>query len=276
MPANPQSPISAYKTYRVGESNAFVIHAGQTIRMYQAFADISGSKIISDAPLTVISGHNAAQIPLGATGAVIQWQHKSLLLSHGVKNSSCLLITIGLVVSSIKLLPTGLEQIFKGDVALVLQLVPLFPLDKSISLILHILLTAVLYRISQYMWHMLDQVLSLMEVLMVTTLNTVPPISQYIHSIEYTRYFAIFSGVNLLIPRDQYFSNNLILDNTLYSVSSWDSTIYFPNGTIAGYGWYDLASGTHTFTHPNTSGGIFLSVWMDNIQWICILRWHGS
>ncbi|XP_011408499.1 PREDICTED: uncharacterized protein LOC105315516, partial [Amphimedon queenslandica] len=260
MPANPQSPISAYKTYRLGENNTFVIHAGQTIRMYQAFADISGSKIISDAPLTVISGHTAAQIPLGINDAdpmatqvtpTITWGKEFLLSPHHNRNTGQFYKIIahrpgtniqrrcgtGLTVSAT--LSSGQVYQFNTSNTSYCSLISNKPI---------------------FVAHIGPSTFFNGGTYGDPTLNTVPPISQYLHSIEYTRYFAIFSGVNLLIPRDQYFSNNLIIDNTLYSIT-WDATIYFPNGTIAGYGWYASTSGTHTITHAIASGGISLSIY---------------
>uniref|UniRef100_A0A1X7TVB8 FHA domain-containing protein n=1 Tax=Amphimedon queenslandica TaxID=400682 RepID=A0A1X7TVB8_AMPQE len=261
MPANPQSPISAYKTYRVGESNTFVIHAGQTIRMYQAFSDISGSKIISDAPLTVISGHSAAQIPLGAIGGdpmaaqvtpTITWGKEFLLSPHHNRASGQFYKIIAhrpgtIIQRRCGTSPTVNATLSSGQV---------YQFNTSYTSYCSLISNKPIF-----VAHVGPSTFFNGGTYGDPTLNTVPPISQYLYSIEYTRYFAIFSGVNLLIPRDQYFSNNLILDNTLYSVSSWDSIIYFPNGTIAGYGWYASTSGTHTFTHANASGGIFLSIY---------------
>ena len=260
MPANPQSLISAYKTYRAGESNTFVIHEGQTIRMYQAFADISGSKIISDAPLTVISGHSVAQIPLGIGDAdpmatqvtpTITWGKEFLLSPHHNRDSGQFYKIIAHspgtnIQRKCGTGPTVNATLSSGQV---------YQFNTSYTSYCSLISNKPIY-----VGHVGPSAFFNGGTYGDPTLNTVPPINQYLHSIEYTTFFTALSGVNLLIPRDQYFSNNLIIDNTLYSIS-WDSTIYFPNGTIAGYGWYASTSGTHTFTHPNTSGGLFLSVY---------------
>ena len=260
MSANPQSPISAYKTYRGGESNTFVIHAGQTIQMKQAFADISGTKIISDAPLTVISGHAAAQIPLGIADAdpmatqvtpTITWGKEFLLSPHHNRESGQFYKIIAHRNGTNTQRRCGAgpavnTTLFSGQV---------YEFNTSYTSYCSLISNKPIY-----VGHVGPSTFFNGASYGDPTLNTVPPINQYMHSIEYTSFFVAVSGVNLLIPRDQYFSNNLIIDNTLSSIT-WESTIYFPNGTIAGYGWYTSTSGTRIFTHPNISGRLFLSVY---------------
>ncbi|XP_019856484.1 PREDICTED: uncharacterized protein LOC109585001 [Amphimedon queenslandica] len=260
MPINPQSPISGYNTYRAGENNIFVVHAGQTIKIDQAFVDLSGTKIISDAPLTVISGHSTAQVPLGISDAdpmatqvppTITWGTEFLLSPHHNRNTGQFYKIIAHkdgtnIQRKCDTSPTVNATLSSGQV---------YQFNTSNTSYCSLVASRPIY-----VAHVGTSKNFNGGTYGDPTLNTVPPINQYIHSIEYTRYFAISSGVNLLIPRDQYFSSHLIIDNTLFPIS-WDSAIYFPNGTIAGYGWHSSTSGTHTFTHPSTSGGIFLSVY---------------
>ena len=260
MPINPQSPSSGYNTYRAGENNTFIVHAGQTIKIDQAFVDLSGTKIISDAPLTVISGHSLAQVPLGISDAdpmatqvppTITWGKEFLLSPHHNRNTGQFYKIIAdkngtNVQRRCGTDPTVNATLSSGQV---------YQFNTSNTSYCSLVSNKPIY-----VGHVGTSRNFNGGTYGDPTLNTVPPINQYLHSIEYTRYFAIFSGVNLLMPRDQYFSNHLILDNTLYPIT-WGSTIYFPNGTIAGYGWYASTSGTHTFTHPSTSGRIFLSVY---------------
>ena len=260
MPINPQSPINVHKTYRAGESNTFVIHAGQTLKIYQAFVDISGTKIISDAPLTVISGHTAAQIPSGTFDVdpiatqvtpTITWGKEFLLSPHHNRDSGQFFKIIAhLNETNIQRKcgtgPTVNATLSSGQV---------YQFNTSNTSYCSLVSNKPIY-----VGHVGPSTFFNGGTYGDPTLNTVPPVNQYLHSIEYTSFFTALSGVNLVIPNDQYFANSLILDGTLFSIS-WDSTIYFPNGTIAGYGFYASTSGTHTFTHPNTSGGLFISVY---------------
>ena len=260
MPINPQSSISAYKTYRVGERNTFVIHAGQTIKMHEAFADISGTKIISDAPLTVISGHTAAQVPLGTIDAdpmatqvppAITWGKEFLLSPHHNGDSGQFYKIIAHmngtnIQRKCGTNPTVNATLSSGQV---------YQFNTSNTSYCSLVANRPIY-----VGHVGPSTFFNGGTYGDPTLNTVPPINQYLHSIEYTTFFVALSGVSLLVPNDQYFSNNLIVDNTLHSIP-WSSIIYFPNGTVAGYAFSASTSGTHTFTHPINSGRLFLSVY---------------
>ena len=48
-----------------GHSFNFVLHSLQTFFVFKPHVDLTGTKIISDSPLTVISGHEAARVPAG-------------------------------------------------------------------------------------------------------------------------------------------------------------------------------------------------------------------
>ena len=258
MPINPQSSINVYKTYRVGESNTFVIHAGQTIKMHETFADISGTKIISDAPLTVISGHTAAQIPLGTSDAdpmatqvppTITWGKEFLLSPHHNGDSGQFYKIIAHmngtnIQRKCGTGPTVNATLSSGQV---------YQFNTS-----NTSYCSLVSNIPIYVGHIGPNIFIYGD----PTLNTVPPINQYLYSIECTSLFTgiAMSGVSLVVPNDQYLSNSLKIDNILYPIL-WNSTIYFPNGTIAGYAFSASISGTQIFTHPNTSGGLFLSVY---------------
>ena len=260
MPVNPQSLISLYKTYHAGESNTFVIHAGQTLKMYQAFADISGTKIISDAPLTVISGHTAAQIPLGIRDAdpmatqvppTITWGKEFFLSPHHNRDSGQFYKIIAHING------TNIQRKCGTDLTVnaTLSSGQVYQFNTSNTSYCSLVANRPIY-VGQVGPSTFFNGGTYGD----PTINTVPPINQYLHSIEYTTFFAAFTGVSLLIPRDQYFSNYLIFDNILYPIP-WSSVIYFPNGTVAGYAYSISTYGTHTFTHPITSGGLFLSVY---------------
>ncbi|XP_019855091.1 PREDICTED: uncharacterized protein LOC109583983 [Amphimedon queenslandica] len=260
MPINPQSPNSGYKTYLAGENNTFVIHAGQTIKVYQTYADISGTKTISDAPLTVISGHTAAQVPLGTIGTdpmatqvppTITWGTEFLLSPHHNRNTGQFYKIIAHrngtnIERKCDTSPTVNATLSSGQV---------YQFNTSNTSYCSLVANRPIY-----VGHVGTSRNFNGGTYGDPTLNTVPPISQYLHSIEYTTLFTTLNGVSILVPNDQYFSNYLIIDNTLRSIS-WTSIINFPNGTIAGYAFSASTSGTHKFTHSRNSGRLFLSVY---------------
>ena len=260
MPINPQLPISGYETYRAGENKTFVIHAGQTIKMNQAFVDLSGTKIISDAPLTVISGHTAAQVPLGITDTdpmvtqvppTITWGTEFLLSPHHNRNTGQFYKIIAHrngtnIQRKCGTDPTVNATLSSGQV---------YQFNTSNTSYCSLVSNKPIY-----VGHVGTSRYFNGGTYGDPTLNTVPPISQYLHSIEYTTLFTTSNGVSILVPNDQYFSDYLILDNTRRPIL-WSSIIYFPNGTIAGYALSVSISGTHIFTHPHNSGRLFLSVY---------------
>ena len=251
MKADPQSPISAIRTYYAGESNTFVIHAGQTIYVYQAYADISGTKIVSDAPLTVITGHTAANSTLGAEPIATQvpptitWG-KEFLLSHNQFNSQFYKIIAHRNGTNIQRRcgtnPAVNATLSSGQV---------YQFNTSYTNYCSLTSNKAIYV------GYIGTNSSINDAY--PALNTVPPISQYIHSIEYTTFYSIASAVSIHVPRDQYFRNYLPLNNTQYNIT-WSSVIHFPNGTIAGYAYTTNTSGTNVITHPHPLGGLFLTV----------------
>ena len=64
---------------------------------------------------------------------------------------------------------------------------------------------------------------------------------------------------SILVPNDQYFNQTYIY-NGFTLTPTW-TTIYFPNGSIAGYGYSTEFSGTSSFSHSNPNGNIFITAY---------------
>ena len=260
MKGDPQLSISVIRTYRAGESNTFVIHAGQTIHAYQDYADISGTKIVSDAPLTVITGHTAAKVPASALGAepiatqvppTITWGKEFLLSPHhnrfngqfykiiAHRNGTNIQRRCGTSPAVNATLSSGQVYQFNTSYTTYCSLIS----NKAI-----------------YVGHIGTNTLFNGGSYGDPTLNTVPPINQYIHSIEYTTFFPLYNGLSIFVPNDQYNNNSLKINNKIYNIT-WSSDIHYPNGSIAGYVLSIGISGTNVITHPHPLGGLFLSVY---------------
>ena len=74
-----------------GHSFDFSLHSLQTFFVFEPHVDLTGTKIISDSPLTIISGHEAARVPAGTFDAetivtqltpTITWGNSFLLSPH--------------------------------------------------------------------------------------------------------------------------------------------------------------------------------------------------
>ena len=62
VPADPQDPNSALVVVGPGNTHTIKLHQMQTLYMGTAFGDLTGTAIISNKPLTVISGHECGTI----------------------------------------------------------------------------------------------------------------------------------------------------------------------------------------------------------------------
>ena len=92
------------------------------------------------------------------------------------------------------------------------------------------------------------------------SINTVAPMEQYINSIQYTTLTASSHYYSLVMPNDEYYDGTLIFDGSLRNISKWNA-IYYSDGSIAGYGYLGLTTGSHTITHPKEQGKLFVSVY---------------
>ena len=91
-------------------------------------------------------------------------------------------------------------------------------------------------------------------------LITIPPLDQYIHSVTFSSFVTVPKNYySILVPNDQYF-NQTYLYNGFTLTPAW-TTIYYPNGSIAGYGYSTEFNGTVTINHSNVNGRIAVIVY---------------
>ena len=62
VPSDPQNSAAVNIIVSTGHSFEFVFHF-QTFIFFKRHVDLTGTKLISDSPLTIISGHEAARVP---------------------------------------------------------------------------------------------------------------------------------------------------------------------------------------------------------------------
>ena len=92
------------------------------------------------------------------------------------------------------------------------------------------------------------------------SLNTVPPIEQYEHSIQFSELMSSgTSYYSVVVPNDAYFNQSLLINNILMN-PIW-VPIYASGGSIYGYGYSTSFNGTYTITHPNPNGTLFVSIY---------------
>ena len=65
LPSDTQSSTDKLVSIPKGTPHHLVLHQGQTLYFGAALIDLTGTHIVSNKPLTVISGHECSQVPLG-------------------------------------------------------------------------------------------------------------------------------------------------------------------------------------------------------------------
>ena len=92
------------------------------------------------------------------------------------------------------------------------------------------------------------------------SLNTVPPIEQYEHSIQFSALLSSgTSYYSVVVPNDAYFNQSLLINSNLIN-PLW-VPIYESNGSIYGYGYSTSFNDTNTVSHPNPNGKLFISIY---------------
>ena len=261
VPSDPQDSAAGNIIVSAGQSYNFVLYSLQTFFVSKPHVDLTGTKIISNSPLTIISGHEAARVPANTSDAdpivtqltpTITWGKTFLLPPHmGRSNGqSYKVIAINNKTNAIKTCGTNYNaERIKFD-------------ENN---------TNWFYTTNNvYCSIISDQPIYVVQIGVGKrhaggnfggpSLNTVPPIEQYEHS---TQFSALLSSntsyYSVVIPNDAYFNQSLLINNVLTN-PPWIS-IYASDGSIYGYGYSTSFSGTNTITHPNPNGKLFVSIY---------------
>ena len=75
LPSDTQSFTDQLVNVCKGTPHHVVLHQGQTLYFDASLIDLTGTHIVSNKPLTVISGHECGQIPLGVDYCEHMTQH---------------------------------------------------------------------------------------------------------------------------------------------------------------------------------------------------------
>ena len=261
VPSDPQDSASVNIIIKAGNSFNFVLHSLQTFFVFKPCVDLTGTKIISDSPLTIISGHEAARVPAGTFDAetivtqltpTITWGKTFLLPTHmGRSNGqSYKVIATNNNTNAVKTCSTNYN-------------VEHIKFDENN--------TNWFYTTNNvYCSIISDQPIYVAQIGVSTqyeggnfgdpSLSTVPPIEQYEHSIQFS--VLLSSGTSyysVVVPNDAYFNHSLLINNVITN-PPW-VLIYASNGSIYGYGYSTSFSGTNTVAHPNPNGKLFVSIY---------------
>ena len=261
VPSDPQDSAAVNIIVSAGHSFDFVLHSLQTFFVFKPFVDLTGTKIISDNPLTIISGHEAARVPAGTSDAepivtqlipTITWGKTFLLPPHigrsngqsykviATNNKTNAVKTCGTIYTTeyIKFDETNTNWFYTTNnvYCSVISDQPIYVAQVGVS--------------THYAGGNFGD----------PSLNTVPSIEQYVHTIQFSALLSSgTSYYSVVVPNDAYFNQSLLINNNLIN-PPW-VLIYASDGSIYGYGYSTSFSGTNTVAHPNPNGKLFVSIY---------------
>ena len=261
LPLDIQQHDSNMVNIVAGDSYTVTLHALQTllIAVVSVHVDLSGSKIVSNYPLTVIGGHQCTTVPVNfedcdpiATQVppTINWGNQFLLAplqsrSNGQRFKLITSISNTRVNIACQQTSTFFSTL-SGEV---------FTFDKYRNTFCYVQCSQPCY-IAELAFGRNYQTSGYGDPL----LMTVPPLRQYPHSVTFTTLPEMPTNFySIAVPADTYFNGTIIINGVLTTLT-WTS-IYNSNGMISGYGYTTSANGNYTISHSNPNGKIYVSVY---------------
>ena len=261
LPFDPQQSNSTFDTITAGTSHTVILHEMQTliitIKSTILFPDLSGTKIVSNYPLTVIGGHECAKVtvwyqdcdPIATqVPPTINWGTEFFTMPFYNRTNGYLM--------KIMASENNTNVSLKCS-----NVVSLYNLILAGNVISHIVSS------SDYCYIQCSQPCYIAELAFGgqyangggygdPLLITIPPIKQYPQNVAFTilpDMPMIFYSV--AVPMDSYFNGTLIINGVLTSLN-W-TTIYSTNNNMkTGYGYKATANGTYTISHSHPYGKI--------------------
>ena len=260
IPQNPQLSDSIHLNISAGDNHTVTLHEMQSLLIINSF-DPTGTKIVSNHPLTVISGHECANIPSEyhyceaistQVPPTVNWGNSFLLppLTSRTNGQRYKIIASEKNTTAEIKCGTNLTEIIvlsnDGDI---------HQFDTNSNEYCTILTSNPSYVAEYGFGH--DY---LSDGYGDPLLMTIPPLDQYIHNVTFSSIVTMPKNYfTILVPNDQYF-NQTYLYNGFTFTPTW-TTIYYPNGSIAGYGYSTQFGGAVTISHNNVNGQIAVIVY---------------
>ena len=262
LPLDIQQHDSNMVNIVAGDSYTVTLHALQTllIAVVSVHVDLSGSKIVSNYPLTVIGGHQCTTVPVNfedcdpiATQVppTINWGTQFLLAplqnrSNGQRFKLITSTNNTQVNITCKQNSTAIVLALSGDI---------LTNDSVYNTFCYVQCSQPCY-IAELAFGRNYQVSGYGDPL----LMTVPPLRQYPHSVTFTTLPEMPTNFySLTVPADAYFNGTIIINGVLTTLT-WTS-IYNSNGMISGYGYTTSAYGHYTISHCHPNGKIYVIVY---------------
>ena len=260
LPDNPQSSTSSIINVAAGSSHTITLHSLQTLLIGAPNVDLSGTKIVSNYPLTVVSGHDCANIPSNLEDCdpistqippTINWGTEYLLTPlNGRSNGQKFKVIASENNTNISYRCTqsmSLSAADEGD-------------ERSFDIT----------QSNQFCSCQCSKPCYLSEFAFSRDfkfsddgdpiLMTVPAISQYPHSVTFTTLPDMPNNFySIAVPADSYYNGTVIINGSLTTLN-W-TLIRDTNGVITGYGYSTTANGSYTISHSHPNGRIYVSAY---------------
>ena len=262
LPDNPQLSNSSLINVAAGSSHTVTLHSLQTLLIAVEDVDLSGTKIVSNHPLTVIGGHQCVQIPSGfefcdpigtQVPPTINWGtqfHLTPLYSRTAGQRFKLIASEENTVVNITCNNSSTSTTLTTPGSF-------FQYSSSYA--------DFCYLKCSYPCYVSDIAFSRKFPVNIPDdgdpfLMTVPPISQYPHSVTFTTLpDAPTNCYSIAVPADSYYNGTVIINGILTTLN-W-TPIRDTNGVITGYGYNTTANGSYTISHSHPNGKIYVSAY---------------
>ena len=259
VPSDPQDSAAVDIIVKAGHSFKFVLHSLQTFFLLKRYVDLTGTKIISDSPLTIISGQNALQVTSGTFDTetivtqltpTITWGKTFLLPSQMGQNNrqNYKVIAANKNTYPIKTCYNNKYSITR------------FILDDKNTYSFYTTNNESCSIISRKPIYVAQISSGQSPKFSGSSFNTAPPIEQYVHSIQFSTLMSNgTSYYSVVVPNDAYFNQSLLINNVLIN-PPWVHIYAFDN-SIYGYCYSTSFTGTYTIAHPNPKGKLLVFVY---------------
>ena len=209
------------------------LHSMETLLVLSRF-DLTGTKISSNRPLSIMSGSQCAQVPndVGSCDFIMthvppthQWGRRFLLSPHEGRFAQ------------------GYKILAQADGTLVIttcneSAITNYMLNDQQSVVFFthgdeycsVESTDVIYMVQLGVGGYYED-----DGIGDPTINNIPPIEQHVHSVQFTA-LSVNSYYSIVIQNDNLFNGNILLDGTVQTISNWKH-IYNFSDEIVGYGY---------------------------------------
>ena len=258
LPSNAQTN-SILVNITAGSSHTITLHSLQTLLIAATLVDLSGTKIVSNHPLTVVGGHECARVPIPYSDCdpistqippTINWGTHFLLTPLYGRNGQRFKLIASENNTKVSIScpqnNTNVTMNFAGDI---------ITFDTNFSHFCYVLCSSKCY-IATLAFSRDYPVNGYGDPL----LMTVPPIRQYPHNVTFTTLPEMPTNYySIAIPADTYYNGTVVINGILTTLDF--TPIYDMYGTVTGYGYNTTVDGNYTISHSHPNGKIYVSVY---------------